>query len=256
MKDALSRRQVLKRLGSAGGLCIGAQAVAQDSHLQICGHAVEIRMAAVSAHTVRLTIHPVVDGKPVPVPTDGSLLAQVQMSPATALRASFGGRSLQLGSLRVDVSSDPLAFVFHDAGGRVAQTLKIDPRTAAVSFRVGGSPLLGLGEGGPQFDRRGSVDHMRSGQGGYRLETHGGRVPVPWLIGTEGWALFFHQPHGWFDLAGAEGWFRSMDSAAALTLDVFVVTAREPAQIWVSGSAVGSTHPRSCISLPLRVPRV
>ena len=44
-----------------------------------------------------------------------------------------------------------------------------------------------------------------SGQGGYRLRTHGGRVPVPWLIGTAGWAMFVHQPYGRFDLTGTEG---------------------------------------------------
>ena len=231
MKHALSRRQVLKGLGSAGGLCIRGPAVAQESRLRVAGREVEIRIAAVSAHTVRLTLHPLVDGKPIPVPTDGSLMEQVQDAPANTLRANFGGRSLQLGNLKIDVSSDPLAFAFRDAGGRVAQRLMVDAKTAAVSFRVGEAPLLGLGEGGLQFDRRSAVDRMRSGQGGYRLATHGGRVPVPWLIGTEGWALFFHQPHGWLDLTGAEGWFHATDSAAALPLDLFIVTAGEPAQI-------------------------
>ena len=68
--------------------------------------------------------------------------------------------------------------------------------TGSFAFHLGDGPVLGLGEGGPQFDRRGSVDRMRSGQGGYRLRTHGGRVPVPWLIGTAGWAMFVHQPCG------------------------------------------------------------
>jgi alpha-glucosidase (family GH31 glycosyl hydrolase) len=231
MKDAVTRRQALKSLGSAGGLCIGGPAVAQQSRLQVAGREVEIRVSAVSAHTVRLTLHPLVDGKPIPVPTDGSLMEQAQNAPSNTLRANFGQRSLQLGSLMVDVSSDPLVFVFRDTGGRVAQKLTVDPKTAAVSFRAGESPLLGLGEGGPQFDRRGAVDRMLSGQGGYRLETHGGRVPVPWLIGTQGWALFFHQPHGWFDLTGAEGRFHATDSATAIPLDLFIVTAPEPAQI-------------------------
>ena len=65
---------MLKTLGSAGGLCIGGTAVAQISGLQVAGHEVDIRVAAVSAHTVRLTLHPLVDGKPIPVPTDGSLV--------------------------------------------------------------------------------------------------------------------------------------------------------------------------------------
>ena len=50
---------------------------------------------------------------------------------------------------------------------------------------------------------------MRSGQGGYQLRTHGGRVPVPWLIGTGGWAMFIHQPSGTFDLTGPDGRFKA-----------------------------------------------
>jgi alpha-glucosidase/alpha-D-xyloside xylohydrolase len=96
---------------------------------------------------------------------------------------------------------------------------------------LGEGPILGLGEGGQQFDRRGSVDRMRSGQGGYRLSTHGGRVPVPWLIGTSGWAMFVHQPRGTFDLTGKDGIFSPINAASALPLDVFIVTAREPARV-------------------------
>ena len=50
-----------------------------------------------------------------------------------------------------------------------------------------------------------SSDAMRNGQGGYQLRTHGGRVPVQWLIGTDGWGLFIHQPFGAFDLTGPNG---------------------------------------------------
>ena len=56
------------------------------------------------------------------------------------------------------------------------------------------------GEGGPQFDRKGIVDRGRNGQGGYQLRTHGGRVPIQWLVGTDGWGMFIHQPLGAFDL--------------------------------------------------------
>ena len=67
---------------------------------------------------------------------------------------------------------------------RNIQRILVDEQEGTVSFIIGNTALLGLGEGGPQFDRRGSIDAMRSGQGGYRLATHGGRVPVPWIIGT------------------------------------------------------------------------
>lgn len=80
-------------------------------------------------------------------------------------------------------------------------------------FRLPDGPLLGLGEGGPQFDRKGSVDPMRSGQGGYRLATHGTRAPAQWLVGTDGWALFIHQPYGSFDFTGDAGRFSPRQDA-------------------------------------------
>ena len=89
-----------------------------------------------------------------------------------------------------------------DAAGDRVQNWRSMPRPAALEFSIGDAPLLGFGEGGPQFDRRGAVDAMRNGQGGYQLRTHGGRVPIQWLIGTAGWGLFIHQPIGAFDLKG------------------------------------------------------
>ena len=88
------------------------------------------------------------------------------------------------------------------------------------------SPLLALGEGGKQFDRRGVRDRMISGQGGYDLENHGGRVPIPWLIGTAGWGLFFHQPLGTFDFTGTESTFTP--HAPGDALDLFVVLLKQP----------------------------
>jgi len=99
-----------------------------------------------------------------------------------------------------------------------------------MSFMLGQGPLLGLGEGGPQFDRKGSVDRMIIGQGGYRLATHGTRAPIQWLVGTNGWAMFIHQPFGSFDFTGADGKFTPLPDSPAL-YDVFVVSSREPAAI-------------------------
>ena len=71
---------------------------------------------------------------------------------------------------------------------------------------------------------------MRSGQGGYKLATHGGRVPIPWIIGTSGWAIFFHQPYGTFDFTGAQGKFQSASPRGA-ALDLFFVASPDPATI-------------------------
>src|SRR5207248_8364799 len=136
--------------------------------------------------------------------------------------------SVHAGDLTITMSVDPLTIRIDAKDGRRVQQLRIDAQTGAIAFALGDGPVLGLGEGGPQFDRRGSADRMRSGQGGYQLRTHGGRVPVPWLIGTSGWAMFVHQPFGTFDLTGVQGRFDAADHAAP-PIDLFIVGARDPA---------------------------
>ena len=137
-------------------------------------------------------------------------------------------KRFRAGNLRVRASSNPLAFAISIAGGLEIQTFSVDRATGIVSFATGESPLLGLGEGGPQFDRRGSIDTMVSGQGGYKLETHGGRVPIPWLISTAGWAIFFHQPFGTFDFTGTQTKFHPPSPDAAFPLDIFFVASTRP----------------------------
>src|SRR6185503_11653220 len=81
------------------------------------------------------------------------------------------------------------------------QRLQFDRATGKVTFEIGDGPVLGLGQGGPQFNRRGVSMPNRSGQGAYMLRTHGGRVPVQWMITNRG-AIFIHQPLGTVDLTG------------------------------------------------------
>jgi len=133
--------------------------------------------------------------------------------------------------MTVQIKGEPLTITLAQQNGSSLQQLRIDEQTGAILFNLDDGPLLGLGEGGPQFDRRGDKDEMRNGQGGYRLRTHGGRVPIPWLVGTSGWALFIHQPFGKFDLTGRQGRFDPINAAMSLPIDMFIVAAREPAVI-------------------------
>jgi alpha-glucosidase/alpha-D-xyloside xylohydrolase len=160
------------------------------------------------------------------VPEDGALVA------AAGGRLEARGRdglTVPAGRLVVRVTTDPPVVHVSTRDGRPIQRLTLDAREPVVSFLLGEGPLLGLGEGGPQFDRRGSADPMRNGQGGYRLRTHGGRVPIQWLVGTEGWGMYIHHPLGAFDLTGADG--RLTPAGDALPLDVFVTASSDPADI-------------------------
>jgi len=229
MKDQWSRRHLLKQLAAMSATLVlptkrSVGELAADQNY-------EVQIASVSAQTVRLTVLPIESGRTATVPFDGSLVRESWGAPIATLRGDAPGQTIQAGNLKIRVSSNPLAFAFSSAGGAEIQTLFVDRATGIVSFKAGESPLLGLGEGGPQFDRRGSIDTMVSGQGGYKLETHGGRVPIPWLISTAGWALFFHQPSGTFDFTGPQTKFAPASPNAAFPLDLFFVASPDPAVI-------------------------
>lgn len=189
----------------------------------------KIQITSISEHTVRLSVVPVRDGKQITIPVDGSLVQSTWGKPIATLHSDSAEREFQAGSLKVHVSQSPLVFTISNKKGAQVQRVEIEAGTGTLSFATGDSPLLGLGEGGPQFDRRGSTDSMVSGQGGYRLHTHGGRVPIPWIISTAGWAMFIHQPFGTFDLTGSQSKFHPSDPNAPL--DMFFVHAPEPATI-------------------------
>jgi alpha-glucosidase/alpha-D-xyloside xylohydrolase len=232
MARGLTRRDAIKAALSAGtGVLLRARgSAAQSREITVAGRAVEVVLSAVSARALRLSVVPLSDGVPQPIPDDGSLVQQEWGPACGRLRVLERDAAVRCGDWNVKLARDPLSITI-EAGGSRVQQLRIDAQTGAVAFALGQGPLLGLGQGGPQFDRRGSLHTMRSGQGGYQLRTHGGKVPVPWLIGTEGWALLFHHPFGTFDLTGAEGVFDPGGAASALPLDVFVVAAKDPAVV-------------------------
>jgi len=229
LHDSLTRRAALKGMLSAGTLALARPAAAMlpDSPAD----PLEISLFAVSPRTVRITVQPLRNGEPVPLPADGALVDASPKSPIARLRNFSGTRTIQCGRQRVTVAGDPLSFRVEGAGGKLAQHLTLDPASSELRFDTGNGLLLGLGQGGPQFDRRGSADRMISGQGGYHLGTHGARVPIQFLIGTEGWGMFVHAPLGAFDLSGKEGRLLPSADAALLPLDVFLITADEPAAI-------------------------
>src|SRR5438034_1353567 len=173
MANRCDRRDILKGFGA---LCAAhflgpSKSEAAPQSLQIASRNVEVQLAPVSAHTFRLSVLPLEGAQPQSVKGNGSL---VQASWGPPLAKFVGGQRehvVKAGQLNVKLSFNPLQALVETAKGDVAQKLIIDSETGAVSFSIRDSALLGLGEGGPQFDRRGSKDAMRSGQGGYQLGT-------------------------------------------------------------------------------------
>jgi alpha-glucosidase (family GH31 glycosyl hydrolase) len=216
----LSRRSMVKSLGAAGAALLPSTMRGAEN--------VEFQLTALSSRTLRITAQAIVDGKPVPLPDDGTLALKSFPAPVARFRGAARTQTVRVGELRVTFTPEPLAFTIETAKGEAVQRIEIDPRSGAVSFTTGAAPILGLGEGGPQFDRRGNTDRMMSGSSGYNLRNFGSRVPIPWLIGAGGWAMYLRQPHGRFDFTGPES---KLLPVSPLPLDVFVVAAKEPTAI-------------------------
>jgi len=228
----LTRREALREIGAAGAGFVFAGGVIRgtSADIVVAGTPVEIAVASVSPVTVRITLLPLERGTAGALPIDGALVPGADGQVRGRRRAADASRPVHAGNLVVHYSDAPPTIHVETESGVPVQRLVLDAQTAGVSFPLGKGPLLGLGQGGPQFDRRGSTDQMRSGQAGYRLATHGGRVPIQWLVGTGGgWAMFVHHPLGTFDFTGPDGKFTP--SGSTVPLDLFVVSSREPAEI-------------------------
>src|SRR5215471_19748458 len=210
MTQHLNRRQIL-----SAALLAPARMLAAPPEL-------EVQIAPVSPHTFRLTI----GGKPT---DDGTLVQESWGAPLATLRGQFPAQTVKAGGVAIKASSNPLSFAIETARGEAIHQLKIDTDSGVLSFPTGSTPLLALGEGGPQFDRRGNTITGRSGQGGYQLRNFGGRVPINWLIGTSGWAMFIHAPYGSFDFTGPESKFLPPSKEVAFPLDIFFVASKDPA---------------------------
>ena len=259
----MTRRQALGSVAAAGaGPLIAASAAAQDSILRVAGRAVELTVTAVSRVTARLTMQPIEDGRPAAMAADGALAREDFGAPAVRWRELAGPRAVRCGDLTIHVTPS-LAFRIEAKGGRLVQEIWCERETGRLSFSLGTGAIFGLGQGGPQFDRRGNLDRMISGQGGYRLGTHGAKAPVQLAIGTSGWALFVHRPMGAFDLTGDKGQLVPPTSPvrvgeagpvagraeiappgpeAILPIDLFAIAATDPAGVMAEYAGI-TGHP-------------
>ncbi len=231
MSGPVSRRDALKRLGMAGAGLILARGIirGQSTDIVVAGKPVEIGVYMLSPSTVRLTVLPIENGQATPVPVDGAVVGEGEKRPLARRRVTERFDPVRAGNLVVRFTTEPPTLHVETRTGQLVQRMTLDAQAAGMSFLLSKGPLFGLGEGGPQFDRKGTTDRMRSGQGGYKLRTHGGRAPIQWLVGTDGWGMFIHHPLGSFDFTGSEGKFAPSNDG--LPLDVFVTSSSNPKEI-------------------------
>ena len=135
-----------------------------------------------------------------------------------------------LGKLIVKVDARPLSISLVRQDSEVVQTLKFNEDGDSISFRTE-APVLGMGEGAQQLNRRGARYTMRDGWGAWERPTHGSWVAVPFLIGADGWAMFVHHPLGEFDLRTQEATFSPWLGQTDVPFVAYVIAWDEPADV-------------------------
>src|SRR5580692_11574710 len=139
MRKSFSRREALKGAATAGAgaLLVPGLVYPQDSSIQVAGRPVEITLTAATPQTVRITIQPIENGQPEPIPPDDSLVKDNWGQPAARLRTLTGPRSVKCGDLTVKLSANPLIIRVEGKAGRLVQELKPDAATGNINFPTG-----------------------------------------------------------------------------------------------------------------------
>src|SRR3984957_624616 len=212
----------------AGLVCASDISARSDATSAIlwAGAPCEISLSEVSDRTAQLVIAPIyAQGLPCPVPPSAAFVSFPTTEEFRG-RDIDGVREFRVGKMRFTIKAQPLTISVLRADASLLQELVLaDATNGAMSFHID-SPVYGLGGGEHQFDRRGTNYQMINGQHSFPgfLATHGATIPVPFLIGADGWSMFVRSPWGQFDLRGKQGLFVPRQSALG----------REPLTIYIS----------------------
>ncbi|HEY6226666.1 MAG TPA: TIM-barrel domain-containing protein, partial [Verrucomicrobiae bacterium] len=196
--------------------------VATGAPIQFQGTPRELVVSKVSERTVRIELLNIGSDGKTEATRATSAFVPFKTDELLRVRDLTGNRELAAPTFRVQLSSSPLRVAVHRGDGSAIQELSFTETN--FLFRVN-APLLGLGEGAQQFDRRGAKYPMEPSWGGWNRAQLGSVVPSPFLIGTDGLALFVDTPEGEFDLRESLAKFNPRTKGG---LDLFVIDVREP----------------------------
>ncbi len=219
----------LCRILSLGMLLPCCATAAAEPSLLVGGLPVEIKIGEVSDRTIRIELTPLEERENLRHRAVSPVLADFPVKEKFRARRLAGEKKIRVGQFRVTLHPQPLIVTVRRADDSLVQELAFNESsgTNLISFRTEAS-VFGLGEGGDQFDRRGYNFPLINGQR-YKLAELGARCFSPFLIGTEGWAMFVNSPPGGFDLRGGRGAFTRQTGEVDGTADVFVTDASAPA---------------------------
>lgn len=223
-------------------LCLG-----QSTPIQYQTRPAELSIDQISDITFRVRVAPLdAQGTPQPIKPSTVIIAQAGEN-RLRTRAIQGPTEIGVGKVKLKLSPSPLTLAIENSGGRTVQTLTIPSDNATIRFQES-APILGLGEGARQFDRRGGVyDMTRDGWDGWSpnpppargrgqanpgdRRINGSWIAVPFIIGTNGWAIFVHQPDVEIDLRDGYTGFRPVPQQQQETLEFFVIAFESPADV-------------------------
>jgi len=196
--------------------------------LVLAKDAPHLRLTAASDAALRLEL------AAEPFPADAGFPRQ------TTARLGLGVRhTAQLGPFAVSVSDFDVIVAHPQQAG--VRRFTWDSKSNSLWFDSGSAPIYGLGEGGPQGDRRGHLHPMANGMGAFHMEEFGSRVPIPLLVSPEGWAVFVASPHGPIDLRGSRAGLLS--NALDAAFDLHLMVAKEPLHLYQAYASLTGRPP-------------
>lgn len=178
-----------------------------SQELVIAGKPSQLNIRKAAENSVRITLKPL--SYKEEYPSNPALSDKVYDKPFVSLRSLDIPQNTESGNIKISISNKPLKIVIKNRKNELIQEIAFRD-DGKISFLTGHAPILGMGEGGPksipgqdwrteeiQFDRRGRYDSM---QPRWQAGAYGSRNPVPFLIGTEGWAILVSSPWVMVDL--------------------------------------------------------
>src|SRR5262249_25650598 len=150
-----------------------------DARIQFGGTPVELAISEVSQQSLRIELSSLAEQGHGRKPSPSGALVPFLQTEKLRVRELSRERRLSVGQLRVTVRPHPLSINVCRADGKLVQELIFgeDNQTNLILFRTA-APVLGLGEGAEQFDRRGVSYPLINGQR-YRLAELGTRIFSP-----------------------------------------------------------------------------
>ena len=147
-------------------LSLSARSFAASIPVRFAGQNAELVLSEVSERTLRVELFPFDEQGRSRPPTPSTVL--VPFPSAETLRAlqMTGAKELRAGRLRVTVKTQPRTVTVRRQDGKLVQELTFDDTAATnagVAFHTD-APVLGLGEGAQQYDRRGALNPMEIGR--------------------------------------------------------------------------------------------